>query len=107
MKHGNHLMPADFLAMVPKLYATEDDDNPTVWVKLFVPNGNWSWYVIEFDGDDHCFGNVVGHEAELGYFLLSDLVRVRDRFGPAIERDPFFSPRPLSVVKAWEGRKAG
>lgn len=65
--------------------------------KFFTPDSSWTWYVIEFDGEDSFFGYVVGFEKELGYFSLSELQEVRG--GLPIERDLYFDPIPLSEVK--------
>lgn len=94
-------IPDDLREKIPKLYDTENTASPTVWVKLFTPDSSWTWYVIEFDGDDICFGYVVGHEAELGYFLLSDIACARGGLGLPVERDLFFDPKPLEEVKAF------
>ena len=64
-------------------------------VKFFTPDGGWTWYATEFDGEDTFFGLVVGFEAELGYFQLSELEQVRGRLGLPIERDRYFKPTAL------------
>ena len=46
----------------------------------------------------------VGHEVELGYFLLSDIACARGGLGLPVERDLFFQPKPLSEVKAQHER---
>jgi hypothetical protein len=43
---------------------------------------------------------MVGLEAKLGYFTLSELTAIRGRFTLPVERDRHFTPRPLSAVKA-------
>lgn len=93
-------IPEELRPKIPPLYATERDPDPTVWVKLFTPDSSWTWYVTEYDGDDTCFGYVVGHERELGHFLLSDIACARGQLGLPVERDLFFQPRPLSEVTA-------
>jgi hypothetical protein len=59
----------------------------TVAVKYFTPFSSWTWYVFEGTplpgGDWEFFGLVVGHEKELGSFLLSDL----ESLGNNCERD--------------------
>ena len=82
-----------------KFYATDGQSDPTVWVKLFTPDWNWTWYLIEWDGEDLCFGFVVGHEQELGYFSLAEIGRVRGGLGLPVERDLYFTPCPLSTVR--------
>jgi len=84
---------------LPKLYSQENIKDPIVQVKFFDPTGSFTWYAIEFDGEDSFFGKVFSEmcpEGELGYFSLSELQSVRCRFGLGIERDLHFSPKPLS-----------
>lgn len=76
--------------------------------KFFYPDFSWTWYAIEFDGDDLFFGLVAGFENELGYFRLSELQSNRGRLGLPIERDLWFEPTPLSEVrKLHEGKRLG
>ena len=93
-------VPDELRQTIPRLYATEHDADPTVWVKLFTPDSNWTWYIVEWDGDDLCFGLVSGHEIELGYFSLADLASARGALGLPIERDLHFAPCPLSVARS-------
>ncbi len=74
-------------------------EDPLIICKFFTPDSNWTWYAFEFDGEDLCFGWVVGFERELGYFRLSELTIARGPFGLPIERDLHFSPIRLSEVK--------
>lgn len=69
-----------------------------VWVKFFYPDFSWTWYGIEFDGKDIFYGYIKGFENELGSFSLSELKANRGKLGCPIERDMFFTPRPLSQV---------
>ena len=93
-------IPDELREKIPPLYATEELPDPTVWVKLFTPDSSWTWYITEFDGEDTCFGYVVGFESEMGYFLLSDITCARGKLGLPVERDLFFTPCPLSAVRA-------
>lgn len=93
-----NLIPNHLINLIPELYDTEDNGDPTVWVKLFFPDFHWTWYITEYDGEDLCYGLVAGPEAELGYFRLSELQAARGKFGCCIERDRSFTPRPLSEV---------
>ncbi len=85
---------------IPPLYATENQEDPMVHVKFFTPDSSWTWYVIEFDGEDIFFGFVVGHYPELGNFSLSEMQSVRGPLGLPIERDLYFDPCRLSEAKA-------
>ena len=69
------------------------------YVKFFDPQGSWTWYATEFDGQDTFFGLVDGHEKELGYFSLSELKSYRGRFGLGIERDLYFKPTTLKELR--------
>ena len=84
---------------LPKLYSQENIKDPTAIVKFFDPTGSFTWFATEFDGEDIFFGKVFSShcpEGELGNFSLSELQSVRCRFGLGIERDKWFTPKPLS-----------
>ena len=87
------LLTKAIAAKLPELYKTESMPLPekVAYAKLFHPASNWTWYVMEFDGQDLCFGLVVGHETEFGYFSLRELSEMRV-FGLQVERDIYFRP---------------
>ena len=93
------LVTAKLKKALPPLYAMEDEPDPLVLAKYFLPYSHWTWYTIEFDGADLFFGYVAGDYPELGDFRLSELADIRDRFGLPIERDLYWDPVPLSEVK--------
>jgi len=95
------LIPQTLLSDIPDLYATEGELNPILHVKLFTPDSNWTWYIIEFSKADAktCYGYVQGLESELGYFTLEELETVHGPLGLAIERDRSFTPTPFSKIK--------
>ena len=92
------LLTKEVLKRLPKLGETSGQNDPIVQVKFFTPDAQWTWYGIEFDGDDTFFGYVEGLENELGDFSLSELKEVRGALGLPVERDKFFKPCPLSKV---------
>lgn len=93
----SRLLPDDIAATLPRLYATEKEQDPTVRVKFFTPDSNWTWYVTEYDPEQGlCFGFVIGLDTELGYFSLEELESVHGPRGLPIERDLYFTPCPLS-----------
>lgn len=69
-------------------------------VKFFTPDSSWTWYVLEFDGEDTFFGLVHGFEKELGYFSLAELQSVRGPLGLPIERDLYWKPTTLEKIAA-------
>ena len=96
------LLTKELREKLPPLYATEDEEDPLLVCKFFHPRSNWTWYAIEFDGEDLFFGLVEGHVAELGYFSLRELEAFSDAWGLGIERDRHFKPVPLSeVLEGW------
>ena len=98
------LIPQTLLSNIPDLYATEGSLNPICHVKLFTPDSNWTWYIIEFSKADTntCYGYVQGIESELSYFTLEELETVHGPLGLAIERDMSFEPTPFSTIKKSE-----
>lgn len=84
---------------IPLLYATESTKDPVARIKLFTPWAGWTWYVIEWDGEDICFGLVDGFEAELGYFSLKELSELRGPGGIKIECDLHYKPATVSYLK--------
>ena len=92
------LIPEDHT--IPPLYSAEDIKDPLCQLKLFTPDSNWTWYIIEIDyANELCFGYVVGMEKELGYFTMSELNEIRGALGLPVERDLGFTPTLLSEVK--------
>ena len=93
------LLTKELRAKLPPLYSTEKDEDPTAVAKFFTPDSNWTWYATEFDGEDRFFGLVDGFDKELGYFSLAELASARGPLGLPIERDRWFSPKPLSECR--------
>jgi len=93
------LLTKELLKQLPPLGATSEQADPLVICKFFYPDFSWTWYAIEFDGEDTFFGYVVGFECELGDFSLSELLNNRGALGLPIERDKFFTPKPLSEIR--------
>jgi hypothetical protein len=87
-------------SMLPPLGSTDrlPNDQVTVQAKFFTPDSSWTWFAMEFDGEDTLFGLVVGFEAEMGYWSLSELEATRGPWGLPIERDLWFKPTPLSQL---------
>ena len=88
------LIPKEILETIPDLYETERTKDPLCQVKLFMPDANWTWYIIEHSKEDGvtCYGYVEGIESELGYFSLEEIVL-------AVQRDMHFKSTRLSVIK--------
>ena len=95
------LLPATLRKALPPLGATADEPDPQVQAKFFYPDCSWTWYAIEFDGEDTFFGLVDGFEKELGTFSLKELRENRGQLGLEIERDFYFTPCPLSELLPW------
>lgn len=92
------LLPADVRKSLPPIDSVSTGGEPYAHVKFFTPDGSWTWYAAEFDGDDLFFGLVDGIALEYGYFRLSELAHVRGGLNLPIERDLYFQPRPLAEL---------
>lgn len=109
------LLTEEIKSVLPALYAQENEKDPIVYVKFFDPTGSWTWYATEgeeTDNDDFLFfGYVVGFDAELGYFTLSQLESAKSQCkgiqALPIERDLYFIPCRLSKVKAQHNTEQG
>ena len=97
---GN-LIAESILENIPDLYETERSINPICHIKLFTPDSQWTWYIIEFSKEDKstCYGYIKGFESELGYFSLQELESINGPLGLAIERDLSFSPTALEIIR--------
>ena len=97
---GN-LIPISILENIPDLYETERSLNPICQVKIFTPDAQWTWYIIEISKEDKstCYGYVVGFESELGYFSLKELETIKGSLGLRVERDISFSPTALEIIR--------
>ena len=93
------LLTAALRKQLPPIYSQEHIADPLVLVKFFTPWAKWTWYALEFDGEDQFFGLIDGAEAELGYFALSELSGIKGPLGLHVERDRFWKPTPLSQVR--------
>lgn len=93
------LIPEEIKNQIPKLYETEEQNNPIVFVKLFLDA--WTWYITELSIDsDIAFGYVVSpFESELGYFSLKELETIKGALGLAVERDLSFKATALSIIR--------
>jgi len=94
------LLTKEIKSRLPPLYANENTPTKDVMVqvKFFTPDGNWTWYATEFDGQDMFFGLVDGFDKELGYFSLSELKSIRGALGLPIERDMYWRPKTLGEI---------
>ena len=94
------LIPKEIREQIPPLYATENQNNPIVYLKLFIDG--WSWYVTELSiDDDTAFGYVISPfcSGELGYFSLEEIKSIKGSLGIGVERDLSFKPTKLSIIK--------
>jgi hypothetical protein len=102
------LLPAEVRENLPKLYAQEGIDDPTVHLKFFFPAADWTWFATEGqpEGDDFTFfGYVIGFEREWGYFSLRKLEEINVHH-LTVERDLFFEPEKMSVcLSQWKSER--
>lgn len=102
------LLTKENLAALPPLGSQEKKGlDALAVVKFFCPWNSWTWWASEYDpADGVFFGLVDGHEAELGYFSLTELEAVRGPAGLKIERDRHYTAEPLrGLVRKAEERR--
>lgn len=102
-KRRHLLLTQEIRDTLPPLYNSEKhpEKEAIAVVKFFSPYSQWTWYAVEFDGEDTFFGLVDGFEMEYGYFSYSELEAVTVFGGvPAVERDCGWSPRPVKEIEA-------
>lgn len=108
---------------LPPLYTHESAPDPICTVKYFCPWGKWTAFAyeasVEFPDGTSCsltewtrdrpadrpedvrfFGYVVNQESEIGYWSFREMEAIRGPAGLRIERDLYFQPQPLSVIRA-------
>ena len=93
------LLTNEIRKQLPALGETDNQIDPIVVVKFFCPWNQWTWLAYEFDGEDIFFGFVKGDYDEYGTFSLSELEAIKGPMELTIERDLYFTPRPLSECK--------
>ena len=87
------------LAKYP-LYSQDNKGEEAVAICKFFLQG-FTWYVLEAqkNGSDYeFFGIVDGLEKEYSYFTLSQLQRLRGRWGLTVERDMYFKPTQVKDI---------
>ena len=94
------LLTKELRQQFPKLYEGEEipTDEKVVIAKFFTPWTSWTWYAVEFDGEDLFFGLVDGQEKEWGYFSLKELESVTGPAGLKIERDRYFGQPKIKDI---------
>lgn len=88
------------LAKYP-LYSQDNKGEEAVAICKFFLQG-FTWYVLEAqkNGSDYeFFGIVDGLEKEYSYFTLSQLQRLRGRWGLTVERDMYFKPTQVKDIR--------
>ena len=92
------------LAKAPIYSKDGQGENAEVVVKYFYPYGSGTWLVTEGEkkenGDYEFFGWVdLGYGYEAGYFTLSQLESIKNRFGLGVERDLHASGTVAELIK--------
>jgi len=104
-------MPEWLRDAIPPLYSQEEERDPVVWLKTFLPEGRWTFYATEYsqvapDGmPDLFFGYLaspLGSDCdELCYMTLEQVRELRGAgLGSPVEVDLWWKPKRLSEVKA-------
>jgi hypothetical protein len=94
------LMTIEIESTIPQIgFQDSKGYDAIAYVKFFTPDSNWTWYATEYDPVNKIFfGLVKGFEEELGYFSLEELESSRGPLNLAIERDLYYTPKPLKEL---------
>ena len=101
------LLTKELKKKLPSLESQEENKDPQVVCKFFTPSSSFTWLVIEGEPDhgepedgnwifftkcysQHC------PKGELGYVTLEQLTDIKGHMGLGVERDLYFTPKPLS-----------
>ena len=96
------LLTKEIMKQIPPIGEQDNSKDPIVYVKFFDPCGSFTWFILEYDGNDTFFAFVKSHlcpEGELGYVSLQELKSIKRPLGLGIERDLYFTQKPLSKCK--------
>jgi len=96
------LLTPELRAEFARIGKTQDADDPLVVAKFRCPGTGWTWYAIEFDGDDTFWGFVSGFADEFGDFSLTELEALTG--AGEVERVEDWKPRAISSVLGRELR---
>lgn len=94
------LVTDELRAVLAGLSETEDECDPLARAKFFASWCGWSWYPVEYNGDDIFVGVVMrpDRKTEFTLFQLSELEALRGPGGLRVERDPLFKPTRVSSL---------
>jgi hypothetical protein len=92
------LLPKAIERKLPPLNSQDGKGmNAIAQVKYFSVANGWTWYATEYDPTERLFyGLVIGWEQECGPFSLDEFEEINKRYILGIERDMYWTPRPLS-----------
>ena len=94
------LLTEEIKKQFPALGETDTQADPIAIVKFFNPCGIGTWWACEYDPKSGIFfGKADLGYPELGTFSLEELQNYKGPMGLGIERDLYFTPKPLSQCK--------
>ena len=106
------LLTKELEKKLPALYSQENVADPTVVAHFFFPIGASNWYITEGSWEGEPTNGNPGEDfimfglcdlgfgfPELGYVSLNEMQGVKGPLGLGIERDKFWTPKPLSAVQ--------
>ena len=81
--------------------------NPMVIARYFHPSSSMTWYATEYNVDEEVFyGYVTGFQfPEWGSFSLREFIELQLPYGLKIERDLWFTPKPIKQALKDDGQE--
>lgn len=97
------LITSELLNLFNKTGSQEENKDPMVIAKFFNPTGGQIWLATEYNPEERIFYGYVSlfndYNNEWGTFSLDELESYKGCLGLGIERDRYFTPKPISKVK--------
>lgn len=98
MRTTENNLQCELQHIVPPFRLAEQED-PVVWAKLVAPWAPFTWHIIEFKGEDDCYGVVTWFGRRLIRFSLRRVLALRGPNDERVIRDPRFAPCQLSDLE--------
>ena len=102
------LLTKELEKKIPALYSTDGKtplEDKICYIRFFHPRSSWTWFAVEYDPESKIFfGWVDGSFPEWGEFSLEEMESVKDSWGLGIERDLYFTPKPMKNIPEYQKR---
>ena len=93
------LLTKDIINKATKQYSRNSDMEQMVVAKFFNPAGRGTWYLMNMEDENYCWGICHIYEWEVGSFSIKQLESFPLPWGLKVERDRSF--KPVKASELW------